>query len=490
MKRFKKSLIVLTIILLSASPVFAQQTNYPLSRTSLVTSGNTSTAPTALNTTTATIQAIENQIKSLDAQIGNAKSSLTNAEQKLLEVYTKHPYCLISGDIISYSPDFIVIGSAIGDNMFLSDNYIQVLNPSDKSKMLSIFSEQRYFIKWTKNKKGVSIAVFGAAPKELLDAKTSYEKVKANYDSLVKQKNDAIIKKEDALAQQAGSSVVYYENGDKYIGKMKDGKRDGKGKMFLSNGDYYEGDFKEDLYNGLGTLKTGYRPADDLFEARFINEYVGGFKYGLYNGKGTLKFNRNGYRYFIYTGSFKDGFKDGYGEIRHSMVDSIDYKGNFKYDVYLGPTEDNSKEVYLDGRSGYSMRYPADWGTPKTEKNDSKGSWGMVTTFLKNDNVHIFSFGDTISGTLEEYAIRKGLGHGYKTLTMFEYRGFLYENPSAEYSSADYYSKVFIIVDENNLAFCFELKYKRDMSWEEMDNYKEIFEDMIESIVPITAPVG
>ena len=40
--------------------------------------------------------------------------------------------------------------------------------------------------------------------------------------------------------------------GDKYIGEFKDDKKHGQGKYIWPNGDEYEGDFKDDKPNGIG----------------------------------------------------------------------------------------------------------------------------------------------------------------------------------------------------------------------------------------------
>lgn len=135
-----------------------------------------------------------------------------------------------------------------------------------------------------------------------------------------------------------------YDNGDKYIGQLKNGKKNGKGKMFyadksyydgewnndlkngqghqtLSNGDAYDGTFKNNLMEGYGnyTYKNGRtyegQFANNLMEGKgrykFTtgNEYIGDFQKGLFNGKGTFLYS-NGDRY---EGLYKNGKKNGAG---------------------------------------------------------------------------------------------------------------------------------------------------------------------------------
>ena len=58
-----------------------------------------------------------------------------------------------------------------------------------------------------------------------------------------------------------------YENGDKYKGQWKDGKKDGKGEINYDNGANYNGDWKEDLKSGRGkNLEQFQEPKKNLME--------------------------------------------------------------------------------------------------------------------------------------------------------------------------------------------------------------------------------
>lgn len=56
-----------------------------------------------------------------------------------------------------------------------------------------------------------------------------------------------------------GNVEVKLQNGDKFKGKMKNGKIEGKGKMTYTEDErrliYYEGNWKKGRYEGLGVLK-------------------------------------------------------------------------------------------------------------------------------------------------------------------------------------------------------------------------------------------
>ena len=47
------------------------------------------------------------------------------------------------------------------------------------------------------------------------------------------------------LKMQEGKGIYYYNDGDRYEGDFKNGKREGKGIEYYNNGDRYEGDWKK-----------------------------------------------------------------------------------------------------------------------------------------------------------------------------------------------------------------------------------------------------
>ena len=67
-----------------------------------------------------------------------------------------------------------------------------------------------------------------------------------------------------------------YPDGGKYVGKFKDGKKNGQGTYTYPDGQKYVGRWKDDKRNGQGT-----------FTYPDGREYVGEFKSGERNGQGT-----------------------------------------------------------------------------------------------------------------------------------------------------------------------------------------------------------
>ena len=48
--------------------------------------------------------------------------------------------------------------------------------------------------------------------------------------------------------------TIFHQNGEKYVGEIKDNKYNGKGSYLFINGNVYIGEFKDGLQNGQGTF--------------------------------------------------------------------------------------------------------------------------------------------------------------------------------------------------------------------------------------------
>ena len=193
----------------------------------------------------------------------------------------------------------------------------------------------------------------------------------------------------------------FYENGDHYLGEMKNGVPDGKGTLnsiFDGMGYTYVGEFKRGKKNGRGNLsskdnKYNYDGAwkDDkkngvgtLFD--YGDKYTGDFMDDKYCGNGTLC-GKNGE---IYECEFRDGKPNGFGRV--TLVNGDVYTGAFengkicgqvsiKYkngDSYDGFYKDDKKCGYgcFISKSGES--YEGDFadnlynGEGKLTKNDGE----------------------------------------------------------------------------------------------------------------------
>ena len=112
--------------------------------------------------------------------------------------------------------------------------------------------------------------------------------------------------------------VIYYEKriedrDGKYIGEVKNGKPNGKGRVSWSDGKKYVGEFKNGLPNGQGI--ESYSDGED---------YVGEWENGKKQGLGIYTWN-NGQKY---AGEWKDGKMDGLGT--HTFPDGRKIVGEYK----------------------------------------------------------------------------------------------------------------------------------------------------------------
>ena len=159
-----------------------------------------------------------------------------------------------------------------------------------------------------------------------------------------------------------------------YIGKISDGKRNGKGKLIFPDGSTYEGDFKNNEFDGFGI----YKSKSYIYEGNFVKgkmsgkgkyedliketTYEGDFFDDKKNGTGVEKYS-NG---FIYKGEFKNGIKEGKGTLilkNYKNKDKV-YTGEFKNNQIhgIGEMKFSSKKDYYgewvnNEMSGYGMAH-------------------------------------------------------------------------------------------------------------------------------------
>ena len=93
---------------------------------------------------------------------------------------------------------------------------------------------------------------------------------------------------------KCGRGAYVWFSGGKYEGQFKQDKFEGKGRRVFSDGSKYEGEFKNDKFHGLGTY---YFQAEDEAE-----KYVGHFKNDKMHSSGKLYFKDND----IWQGKFKN----------------------------------------------------------------------------------------------------------------------------------------------------------------------------------------
>ena len=151
-----------------------------------------------------------------------------------------------------------------------------------------------------------------------------------------------------------GKGIIFYNKDDKYNrnkyeGLFKNDKKEGNGKLYFNNGDIYDGEFKNDLFEGNG-----------IYYFNSGNKYDGRCKNNLREGKGTFYY-KNGDRY---EGDWKNDKKEGKGIYYWNNGDR--YEGYFKNDVKEG----EGIFIYSNGKK--------EEGIWKNDKIEGKGLFNFL----------------------------------------------------------------------------------------------------------------
>ena len=159
------------------------------------------------------------------------------------------------------------------------------------------------------------------------------------------------------------AKTINYANDDQYLGEIKNGLRNGKGKMTYSNGNIYSGDWIDDVFHGKGTYlkpngqsmsgdwENGYLIRGQIIffkgvmgEEKYIGEVVYSFfGYPVPHGMGAY-FYMNGDKY---VGEFVDYKKEGKGTFTWANGDS--YCGYWQDDEFHGKGILNKDGIIKEG---------------------------------------------------------------------------------------------------------------------------------------------
>ena len=159
------------------------------------------------------------------------------------------------------------------------------------------------------------------------------------------------------------SIEIIYENGDRFIGDLCQGLRQGRGALYESGGGKYEGQWESDKKHGVGM----YMNCDYVYDGEWkedqrwglgkeiagTSRYSGGFSGNKYHGQGTyidaegsiyegdwVDGQRHGIAHWqgvngdSYTGEYKENNMHGEGQLRYSNGDI--YSGQFVKGVREG----------------------------------------------------------------------------------------------------------------------------------------------------------
>ncbi|MFN8254810.1 MAG: caspase family protein [Bacteroidales bacterium] len=170
-----------------------------------------------------------------------------------------------------------------------------------------------------------------------------------------------------------GKGIYVFDNGEKYIGEIKNSKREGKGTYFFNSGEWYKGEWKNNQRNGEG---TNYFADGEKYTGNWKNDQRNGYGTHTYVD-GTVKTGMWEMGRYVGTGNNNYGCisgncENGYGVFR--WQDGEKYVGNFKNKL----------------RHGYGSNYWADGriyeGTWVNDKMNGYGKESMGPPLIKNTN--------------------------------------------------------------------------------------------------------
>lgn len=162
-------------------------------------------------------------------------------------------------------------------------------------------------------------------------------------------------------------TFIYFDL-SKYTGHIREGRKEGKGRLIKIDGEVYEGEFLNNLPEGSGVLsksnglvykglfKKGKEHGEGLIEFEGDTIYSGGFMYGAKHGFGHLKISEGN----CYTGEFLNNCMEGKG--KYVWDDGKVYEGSWKANKihgdgkYSWPDGRNYEGCYNDGnRDGFGI---------------------------------------------------------------------------------------------------------------------------------------
>jgi hypothetical protein len=172
-----------------------------------------------------------------------------------------------------------------------------------------------------------------------------------------------------------GKGTYIFDNGEKYIGDIKNGQREGKGTYYFGSGEWYSGDWSKNQRNGQG---INYFPDGEKYEGNWKNDLRHGYGTHTYlDGKtktGMWELGR-----FVGSGNNNYGCisgncDNGYGVFR--WQDGQKYVGTFKNKLRYGkgtnywPDGKIYEGVWLnDQMNGFGIESMGD-PLPKTNNNE------------------------------------------------------------------------------------------------------------------------
>ena len=291
-------------------------------------------------------------------------------------------------------------------NLFIDENNLSEIN---KNLKISIdkFNDKINLIKEVFDKMIKLMKTYNELSNTIIE-NFNRNKRKRNYYKLLnlnnlKRSNENLIETIHKLINDDNINKIYEfslnnfysDNGEKFIGDIKNGSKDGKGILFYDKDDdkdrkRYEGNFKNDKKEGKG--KLFYNNG---------NVYIGDFSNDVREGKGIYYF-KNGDRY---EGDWKNDIREGIGKYIWSNGEK--YEGHFKNNIREG----KGTYYFINGD-----KYEGDWINGRKEGNGIfyYNNGNRYESFFKDDKqegkiIYYYKNGDKYEGDFKNN-LREGNG--------------------------------------------------------------------------------
>lgn len=221
-----------------------------------------------------------------------------------------------------------------------------------------------------------------------------------------------------------GKGTYILDNGEKYVGAMKNGSREGKGTYYFNSGERYNGYWKNNLRNGEG---TNYFPDGEIYKGNWKNDlrhgygthtYIDGstrtgmWEKGRYVGTGNNNYGcisgncDNGYGVYRwkdgekYVGKFKNKKRHGIGT--GHWADGTEYEGTW--------VNDNQHGYGVESKDG-SIVKEGFWTDGKYTGKDFNKAGCIQGNCNNGYGTKILKSGDRYRGQF-----KGGVYHGYGTM--------------------------------------------------------------------------
>ncbi len=206
-----------------------------------------------------------------------------------------------------------------------------------------------------------------------------------------------------------GTKVIKYDNGDRYDGKVRFGRRNKQGRMTFSNGNVYEGNWVNDKPEGEGLLLTKnnieyfglWKGMNGFGKIKFPDGriYKGDWDTLRRKGPATVSYPDGG----LFQGTFKNDIRDGYGTMKYADSTVFSFEGTWEDGKRYG----HGTMKFTDGRKFKGeflndMRHGAGVIFNSNGDIEVEAEWEFGKRKIQPTKVNYFS-GDVYNGFLDNY---------------------------------------------------------------------------------------